>query len=149
MKNKVHYPLVRTIYLYLFALFGLMLLIIGGVRFVDMGLKAFVFTKAEEQERLIHKLPPMPPLEIKKLEQIEESQEKTFCLSQKDRAAAEMWLAEYKEWKKRREKIDPVVARYHRDASLNLAMILIGLPLYLYHWGIIKRETKNEKDRQK
>ncbi len=146
MENKVHYALVRTIYLYLFALLGLMLLTIGGVRFVDMALKAFVFTKAEEQERLIHKAPPMIPLEIKKLEQIEEAQEKTFCLSQKDRAAVEVWLVEYKEWKKKKEKIDPVTARRHRDASLNLAMILIGLPLYLYHWRIIKRETKDRNN---
>jgi len=142
MENKEHSPIIRTIYLYLFALLGLMLLVIGGVRFVDMGLKAFVFTKAEEQERLIHKAPPMMPFEIKKLEQIEEAQEKTFCLSQKDRAIVEAWLAEYKEWKKNKEKIDPVTCRRHREASLNLAMILIGLPLYLYHWRIIKKETK-------
>ena len=43
MLDKTHYPLIRTIYLYLFALLGLALLTIGGVRFVDMGLKAFVF----------------------------------------------------------------------------------------------------------
>ena len=47
-KNKEHYPLIRTIYLYLFALVGLALLISGSVRFVNMGLKAFVFTKAEQ-----------------------------------------------------------------------------------------------------
>jgi hypothetical protein len=146
MTNKTHYPLIRAIYLYLFALLGLMLLTIGSVRFVDMGLKAFVFTKAEEQERLIYKAPPMAPLEIRKLEQIEEAREKKFCLSQKDRAAVEVWLAEYKEWKEKKEKIDPVTARRHRDASLNLAMILIGLPLYLYHWRIIKRETKNRSN---
>jgi len=146
MTNKTHYPLIRTIYLYLFALLGLGLLTIGGIRFLDMGLKAFVFTKAEQQERLIYKVPPIPPLEIKKLEQIEEAREKKFCLSQKDRATVEAWLAEYKEWKKKKEKIDPVTCRRHRDASLNLAMILIGLPLYLYHWWIIKEETKNKNN---
>jgi len=141
MENKIHYPLVRTIYLYLFALLGLILLVIGGVRFVDMGLKAFVFTKAEEEQRLLYKMPPMIPVEIKKLEQVEGSK-KEFCLPEKDRAAIELWLAEYKEWKERRTKIDPITARRHRDASLNLAMILVGLPLYLYHWRIIKKETK-------
>jgi len=46
------HSLVRTIYLYLFALVGLTLLVIGTVRFVDMGLKAFVFTKAEQAEKV-------------------------------------------------------------------------------------------------
>jgi len=143
MENKTHYPLVRTIYLYLFTLLGLVLLVIGGVRFVDMGLKAFVFTKADERERLIYKAPPIAPIEIKRLEQVKDSQ-KEFCLSQEDKAAIELWLADYKKWKEKKEKIDPVTASRHRNASLNLAMILIGLPLYLYHWRIIKKETKNK-----
>ena len=45
------HSLIRTIYLYLFACLGLVLLTIGGVRFLDMGLKAFVFTKAEQEQR--------------------------------------------------------------------------------------------------
>ncbi|GAG22415.1 unnamed protein product, partial [marine sediment metagenome] len=61
MKNEKHHPLVRTIYLYLFALVGLALLTIGAVRFVDMGLKAFVFTKAEELQRLYEAMPPLMP----------------------------------------------------------------------------------------
>ncbi|MCD6283756.1 hypothetical protein J7J12_00690 [bacterium] len=108
-----------------------------------MGLKAFVFTKADERERLIYKAPPIAPIEIKRLEQVKDSQ-KEFCLSQEDKAAIELWLADYKEWKEKKEKIDPVTASRHRNASLNLAMILIGLPLYLYHWRIIKKETKNK-----
>ena len=144
MENKKHYPLIRTIYLYLFALLGLVLLVVGGVRFIDMGLRAFVFTKADERERLIYKTPPIAPVgTIKKLEQIKDSQEE-FCLPQEDKAAIELWLADYKEWKKKKEKIDPVTASRHRDASSNLAMILIGLPLYLYHWRIIKKEIKDK-----
>ena len=55
MKNEKHHSLVRTIYLYLFALVGLALLTIGAVRFVAMGLKAFVFTKADMSSvMLIH-----------------------------------------------------------------------------------------------
>ena len=134
------HSLVRTIYLYLFTLVGLALLIIGGVRFVDMGLKAFVFTKAEEEQRLIHLQPPM----FYQIERIEKLQDEEG-LSEEEKTNIKQWLADYKDWKERRSKIDPVTARRHRDASLNLALILIGLPLYLYHWRIIKRETKNKK----
>jgi len=145
MRNKIHYPLIRTIYLYLFALLGLILLTIGSVRFLDMGLKAFIFTKADEEERLIHRVPPMAPVEVEKLEEVKEFQ-KEFCLSEKDKAAINLWLKDYKNWKERRSKIDPVTARRHREASLDLAMILIGLPLYFYHWRIIKKETESKEN---
>jgi len=138
MKNKERHPLVRTIYLYLFALVGLALLTIGAVRFVDMGLKAFVFTKAEELERLYQKMPPMMPYPPERIEELQEGE----ALSEDEKATIKRWAADYKDWRERRSKIDPVTARRHRDASINLAMILVGLPLYLFHWRIIRRETK-------
>ena len=41
------YPLIRKIYLYLFALIGLVLITIGCVRLVGLGLKTYIFTKAD------------------------------------------------------------------------------------------------------
>jgi len=103
------HSLIRTIYLYLFTCLGLALLTIGGVRFLDMGLKAFVFTKAEQEQRY----DAMPPSSVE-------------------------------------PEVSYVTAKRHRDASLNLSLILIGLPLYFYHWRIIKKETKNkEKEEDK
>lgn len=140
-----HYPLIRTIYLYLFTLLGLVLLIIGGVRFVDMGLKAFVFTKAEEEQRLLRKEPPYMPYSIQKIQELQEDEE---GLSEEEKAAIGQWLADYKDWQEKRSKIDYLTSRRHRDASVNLSLILVGLPLYLYHWRIIRRETKNREEAQ-
>ena len=47
---------------------------------------------------------------------------------------------EYERWKEQVARIDPVRARREREAARSLAMILIGLPLYLFHWRIIRRE---------
>ena len=138
------HSLIRTIYLYLFTMLGLALLTIGGVRFVDMGLKAFVFTKAEEEERLMYKQPSYQPYPVQRIEELQKEElQKEEGLSEEEKATIKQWLADYKDWEERRSKIDPVTARRHRDASLNLALILIGFPLYLYHWRIIKRENKN------
>lgn len=41
------YPLIRKIYLYLFALIGLVLITIGSVQLINLGLKVYVFTKAD------------------------------------------------------------------------------------------------------
>jgi len=132
-----HYPLIRTIYLYLFTLLGLVLLVIGGARFLDMGLKTFIFTKADQEQRLMNRQPFYTPYPTERLEESGDVTE----FSDQEKAAIRQWLVNYKNWEKDRSEIDPVSARRHRDASMNLALVLIGLPLYIYHWRIIKKET--------
>ncbi len=141
-------PFVRTIYLYLFALVGLILLIIGSVRFLDMVLKAFIFTQAEEEHRLSYMRPPMfpvgtPTIATESEDGVLESKE-TITLSTQEKANIDRWIQDYNAWVERRAQVDPITARRHRNASINLSMILIGLPLYFYHWGVIKRETRKK-----
>ena len=129
---------IRTIYLYIFAIVGLVLLIIGGVRFIDMGLKAFIFTAADEEQRLYSQQPPIPIYPVEKIGDIQDGGELTI----QEKEAIERWLVDYEAWEKRRAEIDPITSRRHRDASINLAMILVGAPLYIYHWGTIRKESK-------
>ena len=140
------YTLVRTIYLYIFALLGLVLLIIGSVNFLNMGLKAFIFTQADEESRIFSKQMPIPT--IPKIENIQQDMEegKDICLSTEEKVSFQNWLTDYNTWEESMSEFDPVTSRRHRDASVNLSLILIGLPLYLYHWKIIKKETE-EKDK--
>ena len=134
---------VRTVYLYIFAMVGLALLIIGGVRFIDMGLQSFVFTQAEEESRLYVVKPPVPPYPISKIENLENEE----ALSEEEKTAIKRWLVDYDAWQEQALKIDPITARRHRDASTNLALLLVGLPLYIYHWRVIKKET-NKKEKE-
>ena len=136
-----HHPLIRTIYLYLFALVGLTLLIIGAVRFVDMGLKAFIFTQAEQEQRIYNRQPLAIPIQIERAKVISEGDD----LSEDEILLVKQWLVDYENWQEESSKIDFVTVRRHRDASINLSMILVGLPLFLYHWRIIRRETKDQK----
>lgn len=144
--NMKRHSLVRTIYLYIFALLGLVLLIIGSVNFLNMGLKAFVFTQADEESRIFSKQMPIPT--IPKIENIQQNMEegKDICLSTEEKVSFQNWLTDYNTWEESMSEFDPVTSRRHRDASVNLSLILIGLPLYLYHWKIIKKETE-EKDK--
>lgn len=133
--------LIRTIYLYLFALVGLALMVVGSVRFLDMGLKMFVFTKAEDPEKIQMRYYPSYPYPVEKLETYRESQD----LTEEEISTLKTFLDDYQQWKEREAKVDYLASQRQKNASTNLAMILIGLPLYLYHWRIIKRETKEEK----
>ncbi len=134
------HPLIRTIYLYIFALLGLVLITIGMVRFVNMGLKTFVFTKADEDQRYMYE-PPMPPYAVPaKIEKV--SNDTSTALTTTEQEEQRRWMAEYKNWQEKRSKIDYRIVRMHQDASFNIALILVGLPLYLYHWRVIQKETK-------
>lgn len=143
MTNKKEQSLVRTIYLYLFALIGLMLLTVAGVRFVDMGLKAFIFIKAEEERKLIYQQPPIA-YSVEKVEELQDDE----ALSEEERIAIKQWLADYEAWQERSAKINYVDSQRQRDASSSLATIVIGLPLYLYHWGLIKKDVRRREENE-
>lgn len=133
--------LIRTIYLYLFALVGLALLISGTVRFIDMGLKMFVFTQADLPETVQQRYYyPTIPFPVEKLEGYQDDED----LTAEEKETLKSFLKDYKEWQEGEAKIDYLASKRQRDASSNLAMILIGLPLYLYHWRIIKRELRQK-----
>ncbi len=131
----------RTIYLYSFALVGLVLLIIGSVRFIDMGLKAWVFTAAEEETRLNWQR-PLDNYCAKPRNLLEDNQNTSgeVILSAEEKQELETIIQDYNDWQERRSQVDPVKARRHRESATSLAMIIVGLPLYLYHWLLIKNK---------
>lgn len=137
------HALIRTIYLYTFSLVGLVLVVIGSVQLVDMGLKAWVFTRADEEQRIWQKQPPMPVVAEKRIEAItQNSKEVTF--TDEEKTAMGEWFVTYKNWKTQQEKFDPIISQRQRDEASALSFILVGLPLYLYHWRVIKREKSEE-----
>jgi len=141
------HSIIRTIYLYLFTIVGLALVVSGMVRLLDMGLKMFVFTKAEDIDKFQqqYNFPYYSsPIPIEKLQTYQNST--TTELTIEERAALKSWLSEYKKAQEEAGKIDYLASQRQREASSSLAMILVGLPLYLYHWRIIRKETKEEKE---
>jgi hypothetical protein len=139
------HPLVRTIYLYLFTIIGLALVISGAVRLIDMGLKVFIFTKADDEQKLqrFYSYPIAPVSSIEKLQNYQAST--STELTSEEKATLKSWLDDYQKYQQQASQIDSLASQRQRDASSSLAMMLVGLPLYLYHWRIIRKETKEEK----
>ena len=141
-------PLVRTIYLYLFTIIVLALIVTGGVRFIDMGLKATIFRQADAPEQLRQQYSCQNmyygPSSIEKLEENQTSS----VFTAEEQTTLKLFLANYKKCEEEGAKINYLTSQRQRDASSSLAMIIIGLPLYLYHWGIIRRETKARKQEE-
>ena len=136
MITKQPERLLASIYLYLLSLIGLILLTIGTIGLVDMGLKVFVFTQAEQESQLERQAPPMPPVPVRQLEELSQNPNK---LSPQEQTLIQQWLADYQAWQSKQQKFDYLTARRQREAARNLAFIITGLPLYLYHWKLIKQ----------
>jgi hypothetical protein len=109
-KNSI----IRKIYLYLFSLVGLVLITIGGVQLVNLGLKTYIFTKADQY----YEYPAVQP--VKPGSESTAPNQKQLDEFQKNQQASQR----------------------QREVSTALAMIIIGTPLFLYHWSRIKKDQK-------
>ena len=112
--------LIRKIYLYLFSLIGLVLVVIGCVQLVNLGLKAYIFTAADQY----YNYPVAAPVSL-----IGKSASSTVPAEPTD---AQMQAYQDEQTKSQREQ----------TAASALAMIIVGVPLYLYHWRVIKRDKE-------
>ena len=125
-------PIIRTIYLYLFALVGLGMLVVGSAMIINLGLKSLIFTKADQQDRFISRPIPLvlrdsdlqTALELK-------SCDKKCELTQKQKQGIDSWLADYEEWQDQEKNRDPnfyLIRSRQRQASTAISLILVGLP---------------------
>lgn len=103
---------IRLLYLYLFSFVGLLITVIGLIRLVDLGIKVYVFRGADQ-----YMTQPRP---------LEPTKETTV-----DPQLDAQWIEEQKMEMQRQRQ---------REVSGAVAMVLIGVPLYLYHWKTITKE---------
>lgn len=114
--------IIRTIYLYIFSVVGLVLIVIGCVRLSDLALKKYVFKKAEQNINYpIYPMKAVPDGKTNEQALTPEEQEKY----NRDQKEAE---------EKQRE------SQRARTASESIAMIIVGTPLFFYHWKTIQKD---------
>jgi hypothetical protein len=110
---------IRLLYLYLFSFVGLLITIIGSTNLVSLGLKVYVFDNADIQDNQNYReVKPMPV-------------DENFIA-----------LPEVSEEERTADLLKEATKRRQREVSNSLSMIIVGIPLYLYHWGTIKKEKK-------
>lgn len=116
---------IRLIYLYLFSFVGLIVFVIGCVRLVDLGLKVVVFNNAD-----IYVSYPIAPYK-----DVNDPRSREQIVTENE----QQQKAQMEESKRNRQ----------REISSSLAMILVGAPLYLYHWSSIQKENRIAKKKGK
>lgn len=105
---------IRLLYLYLFSFVGLIIAVIGSVQIVDLTIKTTFFADVDVHNysgTTIVDCPNDGP-----------------CFDQKAQEVFD------------EQALENARKNLQRQLSSSLSMIVVGIPLYLYHWSIIKRE---------
>lgn len=105
---------IRIIYLYLFSAIGLVMVVIAFVNMIDLGLRTFIFTNADQAFYVAPRVETLSENEQK----ISAEQEAVLIKSQ-------------------------TRSQNQREVSNALAMLAVGIPLYLYHWKTIQKNKSS------
>ena len=137
-------PWIRLIYLYLFSLVGLILMVIGSAQLVELGLKVFIFTEADRSIWIHEKSVPMPANYFMRGKELQENSDPSLLigLTDADYRALQSWKQDYENWKMLQSDYDPQKSDRQRTAANALALFIVGIPLFFYHWRVIQGEKQ-------
>ncbi|QQG41205.1 MAG: hypothetical protein HYV90_03435 [Candidatus Woesebacteria bacterium] len=110
---------IRLLYLYLFSFIGLLIAVIGAIRLIQLGIKVYVFKGADQYAT--YSTPILAP----------------------DGKGSTSTQADI-EIQKRRDETENQRQR-QREVSEAVAMLIVGIPLYKFHWNTIQKEAKRSK----
>jgi large-conductance mechanosensitive channel len=134
---------VRPSYFYFVSLASLIMMVIAGGVLVNLTLKTWVFPSAGEADKATRYAEPI------EMRLVEESSVQSIVdcgescgLDAETVALADQWLVDYGEWQ---EASTTAYDNVHRQAASTIPYIIIGLPLFWYHWRTVRRESKEKK----
>lgn len=136
---------IRNIYLYLFSLVGLGMFIFGASMAVNVALKMYVFKRAEIQNYL-------RPTSLERVSKdvsvakVFDEEGNRIGLSEKELSIVRDWLKDYEEWNEMEVKRDRVAEARERNLSNAFSYMIVGFPIFLFHWLIIIRDVRRNRE---
>lgn len=121
--------IIKTVYFYVVSLIGLMMVVFSVADLVNLGLKTWVFPKADLNE---YKQPSCA-VSIYKDPNLKETDEQ---YQQRLKACEETQVSEE----------EARAIRNQRDAVRDISFFVVGLPLFLYHWITVRKDQKKERE---
>lgn len=114
---------IKKIYLYLVSTIALVITVVGAIMLVNMALKAWVFTKADQYAYY----PARPTTEI-------------CSQANVDTKMYPECMPNYEEEQRKMEEQNRASQR-QRDAAQALSMIVIAAPVWFFHWRLARKES--------
>lgn len=137
--------IIRLVYLYLVSLIGLVIFLIGGVGLVNTGLKALLNVDSQyymgaPEDMCVSRLQNYTPVTIDGIKASPVAPAAVTPTPVKVDRNSQEFKDCIREEEVRQEKQRKNDQR--RDIAEALAMILLGAPVWLYHWKVIQRDHK-------
>jgi hypothetical protein len=128
------------------------MVVIGCSMLINIGLKTWVFTKADTQPQYASM--PMMPTALEKSGDVKTVESLVACsdkcsLTAEQKTQLDQWLKDYQDARnseKLQNFFDYKTQQRQSTAAQAIAFILVGLPLYLYHWVVIKKDVKKNTE---
>ena len=127
---------VRTFYLYIVSLLSLIFLAVGIGNLLNTTLKATFFKEAEKRDYSVCYNYPYYYSNIEKNPEMSEIQ-----LEQIDNM-----IRDYENWKEKNTGETCYKSEREKKIVDSLSMIIIALPLYIFHWMMIRREKRENEN---
>lgn len=126
--NSPRSNVIKNIYLYLVSFVALMMVIFSMADTVNIALRTWVFTKAD---RAFFSEPYLA-CESGKIA-VQDNAPRAIT-------PEECQIAQDRSKKQQEEQR---IAEKQRDAVRDISMIVVGIPLFMYHWMIIRKKERN------
>lgn len=117
---------IKKIYLYAVSLISLIILVVAAIMLINMALKAWIFTKADDA----YYYPVKPYCAVT-------TNADGSTIEPTDPACTD---PNY-EQKMMEEERNRRSAQRQQNASQAIAMILVATPVFLYHWNLARKEN--------
>ena len=119
--------LIKTIYLYLVSIIGLMMIVVPTGSLINLGLKTWVFTKAD---MYYYDYPQQIACDIP----TDQTGVSTTKPSLEDCATLQI--------KNKDVEQNQRLSNRQRELANNLAFLIVGIPLFSYHWYLARKKDE-------
>ncbi|MFA6909025.1 MAG: DUF5671 domain-containing protein [Patescibacteria group bacterium] len=133
---------IRPTYFYFVSLASLLMIVIAGGFLINIVLKTWVFPSAGEADELASKV--STPVDFSgdtAVASLVSCGEKCG-IDQETIALAERWDDEYMTWQEQNSR---TINNRQRQAATSIPFVLLGIPLFWYHWFVVRKEAKEKK----
>ncbi len=137
--------IIRPAYYYFIALASLIMIVISAGMLINLGLKIWVFPDSANNNKLIESQSMAVGVNEKASVQSLIDCADVCGVSDENVTLAKQWIVDYEEWQKSGyQGFD----NNQRQAASTIPFLVIGIPLFWYHWNIARSKKKKEEEKK-
>jgi hypothetical protein len=138
---------IRPTYFYFVSLAALLMIVIAGGMLINLALKTWVIKSADQQTNISGPMVKSVPSETGYNSETAALQSVIDCgakcgIEAQTVTLAKQWMTDYNAW----QTISVNYNNKQRQAASTIPFVALGIPLFWYHWSVVRKELRDKKD---